>query len=412
MQAITDAIDAIYRSQSRPIFATLVRLLGDFELAEEALHEAFAAALRQWPNEGLPKNPSSWLISTGRYQAISVIRRRTTHDAKLELLARTLEQTEAHPSDTVQPDVSDDRLRLIFTCCHPALSRDTQVALTLREVCGLTTEQVAAAFLVPATTLAQRIVRGKAKIRTAKIPYQVPSREDLPERLDSVLSVIYLVFNEGYSPSSGTTPTCPELSEEAIRLSQLLLELLPDPEIRGLLALMQLHESRRRARISDSGDFILLEDQDRSQWDQDRIAIGLQLLQQALLSRRFGTYTIQAALSAVHSEASHYSATDWNQIVALYDLLFRTQPSPVIELNRAVAVAMRDGFQAGLDLIEAIFQRGELLDYQLAHAAKADLCRRLGFLQQAKTSYQRALELTQQEPSRRFLHKRIREIDH
>ncbi len=412
MQAITDAIDAIYRSQSRPIFATLVRLLGDFELAEEALHEAFAAALRQWPNEGLPKNPSSWLISTGRYQAISVIRRRTTHDAKLELLARTLEQTEAHPSDTVQPDVSDDRLRLIFTCCHPALSRDTQVALTLREVCGLTTEQVAAAFLVPATTLAQRIVRGKAKIRTAKIPYQVPSHEDLPERLDSVLSVIYLVFNEGYSPSSGTTPTCPELSEEAIRLSQLLLELLPDPEIRGLLALMQLHESRRRARISDSGDFILLEDQDRSQWDQDRIAIGLQLLQQALLSRRFGTYTIQAALSAVHSEASHYSATDWNQIVALYDLLFRTQPSPVIELNRAVAVAMRDGFQAGLDLIEAIFQRGELLDYQLAHAAKADLCRRLGFLQQAKTSYQRALELTQQEPSRRFLHKRIREIDH
>ncbi len=411
MQAITDAVDEIYRTQSRRVFATLVRLLGDFELAEEALHEAFTAALRQWPQEGLPKNPASWLISTGRFTAISTIRRRANHDTKLELLARTLEQTEAHPSDACVPDVSDDRLRLIFTCCHPALSRDTQVALTLREVCGLTTEQVAAAFLVPVATLAQRIVRGKAKIRTAKIPYQVPNREDLPERLDSVLSVIYLVFNEGYSPSSGDLPTCPELSLEAIRLGQLLLELLPDPEVMGLVALMQLHESRRTARTSESGDVILLEEQDRAKWDHQKIGQGRHLLQRALSSRQFGSYTVQAAISAVHSEAADYAATDWSQIVALYDLLLQGQPSPVIELNRAVALAMRDGFEAGLYQIEAIFQRGELAEYQLAHAAKADLCRRLQRFEQAKASYLRALELTQQEPSRRFLQKRLAEID-
>jgi RNA polymerase sigma-70 factor (ECF subfamily) len=403
-----ERVDAVYRSESRRVFATLIRLLGDFDAAEEALHDAFRAALEQWPRDGVPANPRAWLVSAGRFKAIDGIRRR----ARLDPLDEDIEQI-AGADDPVswdREDIEDDRLRLVFTCCHPALPPDAQVALTLREVCGLTTEEIAHAFLTAAPTLAQRIVRAKNKIREAKIPYQVPSQEDLPDRLDSVLRVIYLVFNEGYAASSGTSLTRHDLSGEAIRLARLLTELLPEPEAMGLLALMLLHESRRAARTSPAGDLILLDDQDRSLWNRDLIAEGTALVERALSSRRFGPYTLQAAIAALHAEAPDAAATDWAQIVALYDVLARAEPSPVVELNRAVAVAMRDGPEAGLALIDGILARGELSDYRLAHAARADLCRRLGRTVEARASYQRALALTRQEPERRFLERRLAEL--
>ena len=405
-----EQIEAIYRSESRRVLATLIRLLGDFELAEDALHDAFLAALKQWPRDGPPNNPRAWLISTGRFKAIDRLRGRARFDASLTVLA---EQIEARTRDRVEPvdeDIADDQLRLIFTCCHPALSPGARVALTLREVCGLTTEEIAHAFLTPTSTVAQRIVRAKTKIRDAHIPYQVPSQTDLPERLDTVLQVIYLVFNEGYSASSGTQLTRPDLSGEAMRLGRLLLELMPEPEVVGLLALMLLHESRRPARTSPEGDLVLLEDQDRALWNQELIAQGSALVERALLSRRFGPYTLQAAISASHANAPSASATDWGEIAGLYDLLLRLDPSPVVELNRAVAVAMRDGPLAGLALIDAILARGDLADYHLAHAARADLYRRLGRREEAKAAYRRALSLTQQEQERRFLERRIDEL--
>ena len=404
-----EMVDAIYRAESRRVFATLVRLLGDFDLAEEALHDAFRAALEQWPRDGVPANPRAWLVSAGRFKAIDGIRRR----ARFDSIEDVAEQVDAIADDAPPWDdesIEDDRLRLIFTCCHPALSPDAQVALTLREVCGLTTEEIAHAFLTPAPTLAQRIVRAKAKIRDARIPYQVPTPDELPQRLDSVLRVVYLVFNEGYSASSGGSLTRVDLSGEAIRLGRLLVELLPEPEAIGLLALMLLHESRRAARTSPAGDLILLDDQDRSLWNRDQIAEGSALVEGALASRRFGPYTLQAAIAAVHANAASADATDWGEIVGLYDLLLRADPSPVVELNRAVAVAMRDGPAAGLALVDAILARGDLQDYRLAHAARADLCRRLGETAQARASYERALELTRQEPERRFLERRLREL--
>jgi RNA polymerase sigma-70 factor (ECF subfamily) len=405
-----EQIDAIYRSESRRALATLIRLLGDFELAEDALHDAFVAALKQWPRDGMPRNPRAWLISTGRFKAIDRLRRRARFDASLTVLAEQIEAKTRDRAEPVDEDIADDQLRLIFTCCHPALSPEARVALTLREVCGLTTEEIAHAFLAPATTVAQRIVRAKAKIRDAHIPYRVPSEADLPERLDTVLQVIYLVFNEGYSASSGAALTRPDLSGEAIRLGQLLLELMPEPEVVGLLALMLLHESRRPARTSPEGDLVLLEDQDRTLWDQDLIAQGSALVERALSSRRFGPYTLQAAISASHANAPSASATDWGEIAGLYDLLLRLDPSPVVELNRAVAVAMRDGPLAGLVLIDAILARGDLADYHLAHAARADLYRRLGRREEARAAYRRALSLTQQEQERRFLERRIDEL--
>jgi RNA polymerase sigma-70 factor (ECF subfamily) len=404
---VRETVEAVYRSDSRRVLATLIRLLGDFDLAEEALHDAFAAAVEQWERDGLPANPRSWLVSAGRFKAIDSIRRRARFDTALVQLADQLDSHASDPGVQDGEDVEDDRLRLIFTCCHPALSPDAQVALTLREVCGLTTEEIAHAFLTAAPTLAQRIVRAKAKIRDARIPYQVPTSDDLPERLDSVLRVIYLVFNEGYSASSGATLTRHDLSGEAIRLARLLNELLPEPEVVGLLALMLLHESRRAARTSPTGDLVLLEDQDRSLWNRDQIAEGTRLLLQALSSRRFGPYTIQAAIAAVHAEAPNAAATDWAQIVGLYDVLARADPSPVVELNRAVAVAMRDGPLAGLALIDAILADGDLADYHLAHSARAELCRRLGRTAEARAAYQRALDLTRQEPERRFLERRL-----
>ena len=403
-------VDAVYRSESRRILATLIRLLGDFDLAEDALHDAFAAALERWPQEGVPANPRAWLVSTGRFKAIDALRRRARFDASQEKIA---EQFEAESGDTASRNdesVEDDQLRLIFTCCHPALASEARVALTLREVCGLTTEEIARAFLAAAPTLAQRIVRAKAKIRDARIPYQVPSPEELPDRLDTVLQVAYLLFNEGYSASSGASLTRADLSGEAIRLGRLLLELLPEPEVMGLLALMLLQESRRAARTSPSGELILLQNQDRSLWNREHIVEGVALVERALVSRRFGPYTLQAAIAAVHAEATDTSATDWGQIVALYSLLSRAEPSPVIELNRAVAVAMRDGPEAGLQLIDAILARGELADYHLAHSARADLCRRLGRTTEARVSYERALALTQQVPERRFLERRLAEL--
>ena len=402
-------VDAVYRSESRRVFATLIRLLGDFELAEEALHDAFRAALEQWPRDGVPANPRAWLVSADRFKAIDGIRRRARFDA----LEDVAEQVEALADEAVvwdDEDIEDDRLRLIFTCCHPALPPDAQVALTLREVCGLTTEEIAHAFLTAAPTLAQRIVRAKTKIRDAHIPYQVPSQGELPDRLDSVLRVVYLVFNEGYAASSGASLTRHDLSGEAIRLARLLIELLPEPEAMGLLALTLLHESRRTARTSPTGDLILLEDQDRSLWNRDQIAEGTALVERALSSRRFGSYTLQAAIAAVHAEAPNAAATDWAQIVGLYDVLMRADPSPVVELNRAVAVAMRDSPEAGLALIDAILARGDLADYRLAHAARADLCRRLGKTTEARTSYEQALALTRQEPERRFLERRLAEL--
>lgn len=406
---IRDRINEVYRQESRSIFATLIRLIGDFDLAEEAMHEAFAVAVKQWLRDGIPTNPRAWLVSVGRFKAIDTIRRRTRFDASLAELAQHLNTSDT--TVTEDEDVEDDRLRLIFTCCHPALSREAQVALTLREVCGLTTEEIASAFLIAPPTLAQRIVRAKAKIRDAHIPYQVPAIAELPDRLDTVLQTIYLVFNEGYAASSGTALTRTDLSEEAIRLGRLVVQLLPDAEAIGLLALMLIQESRRNARTSPTGDLILLEDQDRSLWNQAYIAEGRALVRQALSSPQFGSYTIQAAIAAVHSEATSAEATDWAQIVALYDLLMRAEPSPVVDLNRAVAVAMRDGFLAGLQRIDAILSKGDLADYHLAHAAKADLCRRLGRKSEARESYQRALALVKQEPERRFLEKRLQELN-
>jgi RNA polymerase sigma-70 factor (ECF subfamily) len=402
---VRGTVDAVYRAEARRVFATLVRLLGDFELAEEALSEAFRAALEQWPREGVPGNPRAWLVSTGRFKAIDAIRRRARFDPLEEEHAETLADEERE-----YEAIEDDRLRLIFTCCHPALSEDAQVALTLREICGLTTEEIASAFLTPAPTLAQRIVRAKAKIRDARIPYEVPGAAELAERLQAVLRVIYLVFNEGYSASSGVTLTRADLSAEALRLARLLVELLPEPEAMGLLALMLLHESRRPARASPSGDLVVLEEQDRSLWNRELIREGIALVEQALGSRRFGPYSVQAAISAVHAEAPSAAATDWAQIVALYDVMLRMDPSPVVELNRAVALAMRDGPAAGLPVIEALLKKGELERYHLAHAARADLCRRLGQNAQALASYRRALALTRQEPERRFLERRMAEL--
>jgi len=408
---VGEIVDAVYRSDSRRVLATLIRLLGDFDRAEEAMHDAFAAAVEQWPQSGVPANPRAWLVSAGRFKAIDGMRRRARFDASLEELARQIDAQTIEPAEWNEQSVEDDRLRLIFTCCHPALPPDAQIALTLREVCGLTTEEIARAFLTAAPTIAKRIVRAKAKIRDARIPYEVPSRSELPERLDTVLQVVYLVFTEGYSASSGESLTRPGLSGEAIRLERLLVELLPEPEVQGLLALMLLHESRRSARASPEGELVLLDDQDRSLWNRHLIDEGIALVERALASHRFGPYTLQAAIAAVHAEASTAAATDWPQIVGLYDVLLRASPSPVVELNRAVAVAMRDGSLAGLTLIDAILARGDLEDYYLAHSARADLCRRLGKKAEARGSYQKALGLARPEAARRFLVKRLNELD-
>jgi RNA polymerase sigma-70 factor (ECF subfamily) len=403
-------VEELYRTESRRVFASLVRVLGDFELAEEALHDAFTAAVEQWGREDVPQNPRAWLVSAGRFKAIDAIRRRKRFDASLEDLAGRIQNSENDGLALDQNELIDDRLRLIFTCCHPALAMETQLALTLREVCGLKTEEVAAAFLASPSTIAQRIVRGKAKIRDARIPYEIPSRSDLPERLDAVLAVVYLVFNEGYYASSGHALMRPALSEEAIRLGRLLVELLPDSETLGLLGLMLLQESRRAARSTPDGDLILLEDQDRALWNQNQIAEGRAFVERALAAPEVGAYTIQAAIAAVHAVASSPAATDWSQIVEWYDLLLRAQPSPVVELNRAVAVAMKDGYAAGLELIDDLLARRELADYHLAHAARGDLCRRMSRTAEARQSYERALVLAKQEPERRFLEKRLREL--
>lgn len=409
MSDVRARVEQVYREDSRRILATLIRLLGDFDLAEEALHEAFFVAVERWQRDGVPDNPRTWLVSTGRFKAIDVLRRRARFKASQPLLMAQLDELEQ--ADWSGEDVEDDRLRLIFTCCHPALAADAQVPLTLREVCDLTTEEIARAFLSAPAAIAQRIVRAKAKIRDAKIPYQVPTLNELPERLDSVLRVIYLVFNEGYSASVGAELTREDLTREAIRLGRLLMELLPEPEVMGLLALMLLHESRRPARTSPSGELVLLDDQDRSLWDARLMAEGCALVEHALSTRRFGPYCLQAAIAAVHAEAPSAAQTDWQQIVGLYDVLLRAVPSPVIELNRAVAVAKRDGALAGLLLVEGILAGGELQDYHLAHSARAEFCRQLGRVEQARAAYQRALELTRQEPERRFIRARIMALE-
>jgi RNA polymerase sigma-70 factor, ECF subfamily len=407
--SISEQIDAIYRSDSRRVLATLIRLLGGFDAAEEAMHDAFTAALDAWPRDGLPHNPRAWLISTGRFKAIDRFRRGARFDAALAETAARIEAS-VPPAADLDENVEDDQLRLIFTCCHPALAPDARIALTLREVCGLQTEEIAHAFLIPAPTLAQRIVRAKGKIRDANIPYQVPSRDELPDRLDAVLHVLYLVFNEGYSASAGPSVTRHDLSTEAIRLARLLIELLPEPEAMGLLAMMLLHDARRLARISSEGDLILLDDQDRSLWNREQIAEGSKLVEHALASRRIGPYTLQAAIAAVHAEAPTASATDWNQIAGLYEVLLRADPTPVVELNRAVAIAMRDGPEVGLTLVDGILARGELADYHLAYSARAELCRRLGRNQEAIAAYQSALALTSQSPERRFIERRLAEL--
>jgi len=406
--AVHATLDVVYRRESRRVLATLIRLLGDFDLAEEALHDAFRAALEQWPRDGLPANPRSWLISVGRFKAIDRLRRQSRFTA-LDESSAAVDGLAALPEEW-EEGVEDDRLRLIFTCCHPSLAAEAQIALTLREMCGLTTEEIAAAFLVRPPTLAQRIVRAKAKIKDAGIPYRVPEPAELPARLDAVLRVIYLVFNEGYAATSGESLTRADLSAEAIRLGRLLVELLPEPEAMGLLALMLLHDSRRAARSSPDGDLVLLDDQDRSLWNRAQIDEGVALTERALSSRRLGPYGLQAAIAAVHAEAAEPAATDWAQIVGLYDVLLRLEPSPVVELNRAVAVAMRDGPEAGLALVDRVLEGGDLGEYALAHAARADLCRRLGRGADARASYERALALTPQEPQRRFLRRRLQEL--
>jgi RNA polymerase sigma-70 factor (ECF subfamily) len=408
-EQFSKTIETLYRSESGRVLATLVRLLGDLDLAEEAMHEAFAVALESWPQNGIPDKPRPWLISTARFKAIDAMRRRARFDgAQRDLVAHMESRVNDAPLN--EEEIEDDRLRLIFTCCHPALPPEVQVALTLREICGLTTEEIARAFLVRPVTLAQRIVRAKAKIRETPIPYEVPAPQELPERLDAVLQVVYLVFNEGYSAAAGAEVTRAELTGEAIRLGRLLAELQPEPEVIGLLALMLLQESRRAARTSPTGELILLENQDRSRWDRAQISEGVALVEKALSSRRFGAYTLQAAIAAVHAEAESTAATDWRQIVALYDQLLRIQPSPVVQINRAVAIAMRDGPEAGLTHIDAVLQHGELANYYLAHSARADMCRRLGRPAEARASYEKALALTQQEPERQFLQARIRQL--
>ena len=410
-EQIRELLDSLYRADSRRILATLIRLLGDFDLAEEAIHEAFAAALSEWPSSGVPDNSRPWLISTARFKAIDTLRRRARFDASQDELARYLEaQGSAAEESNEEDSVEDDRLRLIFTCCHPSLPSEAHVALTLREVCGLTTEEIAKAFLITPRSLAQRIVRAKAKIRDARIPYQVPSPQELPRRLDAVLQVIYLVFNEGYSAAAGAEVTRAELTAEAIRLGRLLSELLPEPEVLGLLSLMLLQESRHAARTSPIGELVLLENQDRSLWNREQIAEGVALVERALKSHRFGSYTLQAAIAAVHAESESAAVTDWRQIVALYNRLAGIQPSPVVELNRAVAIAMRDGPEVGLTFIDAVLAHGELANYYLAHSARADMCRRLGRTAEARASYEKALALTEQEPERQFLQERVRQL--
>jgi RNA polymerase sigma-70 factor (ECF subfamily) len=404
--AIRDRLDTIYRNESRQILATLIRLLGDFDLAEEAVQDAFAAALQTWPKEGVPHNPKAWLISAGRFRAIDSLRRRARFNASLEKIASEIDAG-GYEETVLGEDVQDDTLRLVFTCCHPALPLEGQIALTLREVCGLTTEEIARAFLSSPPTVAQRIVRAKGKIRDANIPYEVPEKADLPERIDAVLRVIYLTFNEGYSASSGGSLTRADLSQEAIRLARLLYGLMPETEVGGLLALTLLQESRRRARTTESGDLILLEDQDRSLWDHDLIEEGQRLVETTLRSGPVGAYSLQAAIAAVHASATKPSETDWNQIVGLYDLLLRSEPSPVVELNRAVAIAMRDGESAGLDVIDRLLEEGRLEDYYPLHSTRAELCRRLGRKADARQSYRRALELTRLEPEQRFLRQRL-----
>ena len=408
---IRQVVDEVYRTESRRVFATLVRLLRDFDLAEEAMHEAFSQAVTQWAASGIPENPRAWLVSTGRFKAIDALRRRERFDELSREIAVRLEEVAESNAARAGHDIEDDRLRLIFTCCHPAIDPKVQVPLTLREVCGLTTEEVASAFLTSSATMAQRIVRGKAKIRDAGIPFSIPSADELPDRLDAVLSVIYLVFNEGYSASSGNSLTRADISREAIRLGRLLVELLPNPESLGLLALMLLRESRRLTRVDADGDLVLLEEQDRTRWNRDDINEGLQLVFRVMSTRRFGVYSLQAAIAAEHARAPTASATDWRQITALYDALLAINPSPIIELNRAVAVAMRDGPQAGLSLIHTILDRGELTEYHLSHAALADLYRRASRHAEARAAYERALVLAQQEPERRFLRKRLNELD-
>ncbi len=403
-------IEAIYRSESRRIFATLIRLLGDFDLAEEALQDAFRVAMEQWPREGMPANPRPWLISTGRFKAIDNLRRRARYDALLVDMAEQIDQESREALEGDDEEIGDDRLRLIFTCCHPALAPEARVALTLREVCGLTTEEIARAFLIPLPTLAQRIVRAKAKIRDVQLPYEVPSRAELPERLDTVLQVVYLVFNEGYSASAGEVLTRPDLSGEALRLGRLLQELLPESETLGLLALMLLHDSRRLARTSPDGDLILLENQDRSLWNQGQIEEGVQLVERALASEQVGQYALQAAIAATYATAPTFAATHWAQIIELYNLLMKVVPSPIVELNRAVAVAMHEGPAEALDLLDAILERGALSDYHLAHAVRADLYRRLGRRADAYRAYEEALRLVQQGPERRYLEQRLGEL--
>ena len=402
-------IETLYRSESGRVLATLVRLLGDLDVAEEAMHEAFAVALESWPQSGIPDTPRPWLISTARFKAIDAMRRRARFDgAQRDLVAHIESRVNDAPLE--DEEIEDDRLRLIFTCCHPALPPEAQIALTLREICGLTTEEIARAFLVTPAALAQRIVRAKSKIRETPIPYEVPAPQELPDRLDAVLQVIYLVFNEGYSAAAGAEVTRAELTGEAIRLGRLLTELQPEPEVIGLLALMLLQESRRAARTSPTGKLILLENQDRLLWNREQIAKGVALVEKALRSRRFGAYTLQAAIAAVHAEAESAAATDWRQIVALYNQLVRIQPSPVVHLNRAVAIAERDGPAAGLTHIDALLEHGELANYYLAHSARAELYRRLGRTAEARASYEKALVLTRQEPERQFLQERIRQL--